>query len=141
LHIEASMKGLVIVLGLASLAGCATAQPLVVSDEQYRRFTGAIREAEQSGIADGPAEAVRLLDEAKSGFEYAQRLPLYPDRARELLEKAQRDADAAVALVREAAKARLAAAAAARHAALLEAAAPVEEAPREAPQMTAATGP
>jgi hypothetical protein len=128
-------------LGMASLVGCATAQPLVVSDEQYQRFAGTVREAQAAGIAEGPAEAVRLLDEAKSQFEYAQRLPLYPDRARALLEEAQRDADAAVALVREAARAKLAAAAAARHAAMLQAATPVEDAPREAPQITAATGP
>jgi hypothetical protein len=126
---------------LAMTAGCATAQPLVISDGQYRRFVGTVHDAEAAGLADGPPEAIRMMNEAKSDFEYAQRLPLYPQRARELLDKAQQGADAALALVRQARDARLAAAAAARRAALMEAAAPVDEVRPDAPQVTAATGP
>jgi hypothetical protein len=133
------MKKLALVLIAAS--GCATAQPLVVSDGQYRRFIGTVREAEAAGIANGPPEAIRLLNDAKSDFEYAQRLPRYPQRARELLDKAQQGADAALALTRQAEKARLAAAAEARRAALMEAALPVDDAPPEAPRVTAATSP
>jgi hypothetical protein len=133
------MRGLVIVL--AATLGCATAQPLVVSDAQARRFADTIRDAEAAGVANGPPDALRMLEDAKSGFEYGQRLPLYPERAREILAKAQQDADGALALVREAAKARELAAAEARRKALEATDEPAsEEAPRS-PQVTAAAAP
>jgi hypothetical protein len=132
-------RGLVIVL--AAAAGCATAQPLVLSDAQVRRFADTVREAEAAGIADGPPEALRMLEEAKSGFEYGQRLPRYPERAKEILAKAQQDADAALALVREAAKARELAAAEARRKALEGTAEPPDEQAPQAPQVTAAAAP
>lgn len=133
------MRGLVIVLTAA--VGCATAQPLIVSDAQVRRFADTIRDAEATGVADGPPEAIQLLEDAKSGFEYGQRLPLYPERAKEILAKAQQDADAALALVREAAKARALAAAEARRKALETAAEPLDDEAGQSPQVTAAAAP
>ncbi|HVY40368.1 MAG TPA: hypothetical protein VHM31_20660 [Polyangia bacterium] len=84
-------------VGLAGLgiAGCATVQPFVPSDAQRARFDETVRAA-QSSAGEGPHQVTTMLAEAKSEFEYAQHLPKYPERARALAEKAQRDAEAAL---------------------------------------------
>jgi len=86
-------------VGLVGLgvAGCATVQPFVPSDAQRARFDATVRAA-QSDAGEGPHQVATMLAEAKSEFEYAQHLPKYPDRARALAAKAQRDAEAALHL-------------------------------------------
>jgi hypothetical protein len=91
--------GLVLV---AAAAGCATAQPFVVSNQQRVRFEQVVNEAEAAATANGPARAVELVAEARSDFEYAQHLPKYPERARALVAKAQHEADTALWMTREA---------------------------------------
>lgn len=86
-------------LGLMGLGavGCATVRPFVPSDAQRARFDATIRAA-QVGTSDGPNQVATMLAEAKSEFEYAQHLPKYPERARAIAAKAQRDAEAALRL-------------------------------------------
>ncbi len=60
-----------------------------------------MRQAEAAGANDGPYETRSLLANAKSDFEYAQHLPKYPERARELADKAQRDAETALMMARQ----------------------------------------
>lgn len=83
----------------ASVFGCATVQPFTPSAGQTARFDGAVRQVEALGVTPGSG-AAELLAEAKSEFEYSQHLPKYPERARELAAKAQRDAEAALRLAR-----------------------------------------
>lgn len=83
-------------LGLG-VAGCATVHPFVPSDAQRARFDATVRAA-QSGAGESPHQVATMLAEAKSEFEYAQHLPKYPERARALADKAQRDAEAALRL-------------------------------------------
>jgi hypothetical protein len=83
---------------LTTTLGCATAPPLAISEQQRKRFEDVVRDAESSGAAEGPPVAVQRLAEAKSEFEYSQHLPLYPDRARLLVTKAQNDAETALEL-------------------------------------------
>jgi hypothetical protein len=109
---------------LAASAGCATAQPFALSDQQVKSFREVIREAEAAGAADGPPEAAQRLSDAKSEFEYSQHLPLYPDRARELAAKAQVDADAALALAKRQADEQLAVRQVERHELLVGAVTP-----------------
>ncbi len=91
--------GLVLV---AVVGGCATVEPFVVSDQQRARFEQVVQAAESEAATDGPARAVALIGEAKSDFEYAQHLPMYPERARALAAKAQHEADTALWMTREA---------------------------------------
>ena len=95
------MKVTAVVL-LAVLGGCATVEPFVVSDRQRDHFEQVVHAAEAATAADGPAQAVALVAEAKSDFEYAQHLPMYPERARSLAAKAQHEADTALWMAREA---------------------------------------
>jgi hypothetical protein len=81
-------------------AGCATAQP-VVSDGERQAFAKVIREAEAEGAASEPPDAVALLRDAKSDFDYAQRLPMNPVKARHMLATAQKEAQKALALARQ----------------------------------------
>jgi hypothetical protein len=92
---------------LVASAGCATAQPFVLSAQQVKSFREIVREAEAAGAADGPPEAVQRLSDAKSEFEYSQHLPRYPDRAREIAAKAQDDAEAALAIAQRKAREQL----------------------------------
>lgn len=88
------------VLGMVAAAmGCATVQPFVPSSAQQARFDEVVRQAE-AGINDGPPGAAALLADAKSDWIYAQHLPKYPERARDIAAKAQHDAEAALAMVR-----------------------------------------
>lgn len=87
---------------LAVVVGCATAQPFVPSEAQRARFEEAVRQAEAAGASDSSHQAASLLADAKSDFEYAQHLPKYPERARQLADKAQREADAALLMARAA---------------------------------------
>jgi len=91
---------------LMSSVGCATAPPLVISPQQRTRFQNLVRDAEAAGAAQGPPAAAARLADAKSEFEYAQHLPMYPDRARLLVAQAQADAEAALELARRDAQAR-----------------------------------
>jgi hypothetical protein len=93
-----SMKLASLFLMFAAI-GCATAPP-IISPTQGQAFAEVVRAAEAEGAANEPPEAVRLLREAKSGFAYAQRLPMDPDHARRVLAKAQSDAEAALQLAR-----------------------------------------
>ena len=93
-----SMKTAALSLLLACV-GCASAPP-VVSDDQREAFQTVVREAEVAGAATEPPEAARLLRDAKSEFEYGQRIPRDPEHARCVLTKAQADAEAALALAR-----------------------------------------
>ena len=94
---------------VACALGCATAQPLVISDQQRKRFEDVVRAAEAAGAVDGPPTAAARLAEAKSEFEYSQHLPMHPDRARQLAEKAQADAELALQLAQSGAATQLAA--------------------------------
>lgn len=97
---------LFVLCALMSSVGCATAQPLVISPQQRTRFHDLVRDAEAAGAAQGPPAASARLADAKSEFEYAQHLPMYPDRARLLVAQAQADAEAALELARREAQAR-----------------------------------
>ena len=109
-----SMKIISLCLVAASL-GCATAQPLLLSDQQRKRFEDVVRDAETAGAAEGPPLAAARLADARSEFEYSQHLPMYPDRARLLVAKAQADAELALQLAQSRSQAQLAARGAARH--------------------------
>jgi hypothetical protein len=99
---------LFVLCALMSVVGCATAQPLVISPQQRSRFQDLVRDAEAAGAAEGPPAASARLANAKSEFEYAQHLPMYPDRARLLVAQAQADAEAALELARREEQARAA---------------------------------
>ena len=85
---------------IAGAVGCA-AQPFVPSNEQRALFNEVVRQAEAAGAVEGPPEAARCLAEAKSDFDYAQRIPLYPDRARQLAAKAQEEGAEALRLAEQ----------------------------------------
>src|SRR5579872_2521210 len=93
-------------LGLASwllvVAGCATAPPVVISARQQQAFDDVIQKAEAESAGVDEPEASRLLCQAKDEFAYGQRTPMYPDRERANLARAQRDAEQALVLVRRA---------------------------------------
>jgi hypothetical protein len=91
------MKLLALSLFMAGI-GCASAQPLVVSDQQRKLFSDMVRDAEAAGAAEGSPQARVHLADAKSEFEYAQHLPQYPDRARSMVIKAEEDAALALKL-------------------------------------------
>jgi hypothetical protein len=80
--------------------GCAE-QPFMPSSEQRALFNQVIRQAEAAGAAEGPPEATRCLAEAKSDFDYAQRIPRYPDRARQMATKAQEEGAEALRLAQQ----------------------------------------
>jgi hypothetical protein len=80
--------------------GCAE-QPFMPSSEQRALFNQVIRQAEAAGAAEGPPEAARCLAEAKSDFDYAQRIPRYPDRARQMATKAQEEGAEALRLAQQ----------------------------------------
>ena len=80
--------------------GCA-AQPFVPSNEQRALFNDVVRQAEAAGAVEGPPEAARCLADAKSDFNYAQRIPRYPDRARQLATKAQEEGAEALRLAQQ----------------------------------------
>jgi hypothetical protein len=84
---------------LMLVGGCATAQPLV-SPGQRKSFEDVVRQAEAAGAATEPPAAVEKLRDAKSEFEYAQRIPRDPAHARRLLAQAQGDAELALTLAR-----------------------------------------
>ena len=93
----------ILVLGMLGAAlGCATVQPFMPSEAQRARFDEVVRQAEAAGANDTSYQSSSLLADAKSDFEYAQHLPKYPERARELAAKAQREADAALTMARRA---------------------------------------
>jgi hypothetical protein len=83
---------------LAGAVGCATVQPFALSQGQRADFDEVVRKAEAAGALEGPPEATARLADAKSEFEYAQHIPLYPDRARSLVVKARTDGELALAL-------------------------------------------
>jgi hypothetical protein len=85
-------------LGLVAVFGCATAEPFAVSDQRRARFEQVARAAEAATAADGTSAAAALVTEARSDFEYAQHLPMYPERARALADKAQHEAEAALTM-------------------------------------------
>ncbi len=116
------MKLLSLCLVAASL-GCATAQPLVISAPQRKTFEDVCRDAEAAGAADVPEAAARLAD-ARSELEYAQHLPMYPDRARVLVAQAQADAEQALRLAQAEALTQAAEKESARHDLLAGAARP-----------------
>jgi hypothetical protein len=84
---------------LMIVGGCATAQPLV-SPGQRKSFEDVVRQAEAAGAATEPPAAALHLRDAKSEFEYAQRIPRDPAHARRLMEQAQGDAELALTLAR-----------------------------------------
>jgi hypothetical protein len=86
---------------LVLFAGCATSPPRpILTAGERQAFAEVIREAQAEGADSEPPEAARLLREAKSEFEYGQRLPKYPERAKGILAKAHSDAEAALRLAR-----------------------------------------
>ena len=102
----ATLMKLFVFCALMSSVGCATAQPLVISPQQRTRFQNLVRDAEAAGAAEGPPAASARLADAKSEFEYAQHLPMYPDRARLLIAQAEADAEAALEIARRDARSR-----------------------------------
>lgn len=84
----------------AGAVGCA-AQPFVPSNEQRALFNDVVRQAEAAGAVEGSPEAARCLADAKSDFNYAQRIPRYPDRARQLATKAQEEGAEALRLAQQ----------------------------------------
>ena len=89
--------GIYLVVGVA---GCA-AQPFVPSNEQRALFNDVVRQAEAAGAVEGSPEAARCLADAKSDFNYAQHIPRYPDRARQLAIKAQEEGAEALRLAQQ----------------------------------------
>jgi hypothetical protein len=89
--------GICLVVGAV---GCA-AQPFVPSNEQRALFSEVVRQAEAAGAVEGSPEAARCLADAKSDFNYAQRIPRYPDRARQLATKAQEEGAEALRLAQQ----------------------------------------
>jgi hypothetical protein len=71
------------------------------SNEQRALFNDVIRQAEAAGAVEGPPEAARCLADAKSDFNYAQRIPRYPDRARQMATKAQEEGAEALRLAQQ----------------------------------------
>ena len=80
--------------------GCAE-QPFMPSSEQRTLFNEVIRQAEAAGALEGPPAAARCLADAKSDFDYAQRIPRYPDRARQLATRAQEEGAQALRLAQQ----------------------------------------
>jgi len=80
--------------------GCAE-QPFMPSSEQRALFNDVIRQAEAAGAVEGSPEAARCLADAKADFNYAQRIPRYPDRARQLATKAQEEGAEALRLAQQ----------------------------------------
>jgi hypothetical protein len=109
---------------LTTTLGCAAAAPFEISDQQRKHFEDVVRDAEATGAAEAPSLAAERLADAKSEFEYAQHLPLYPDRARALADKAQADAETALQLAQAQARTRDAAREVARHALVVGAVTP-----------------
>jgi|HubBroStandDraft_2_1064218.scaffolds.fasta_scaffold69452_2 hypothetical protein len=91
------LVGICLVVGAV---GCA-AQPFVPSNEQRALFNDVVRQAEAAGAVEGSPEAARCLADAKSDFDYAQRIPRYPDRARQLATKAQEEGAQALRLAQQ----------------------------------------
>ena len=89
--------GICLVVGAV---GCA-AQPFVPSNEQRALFNDVVRQAEAAGAVEGSPEAARCLADAKADFDYAQRIPRYPDRARQLAIKAQEEGAEALRLAQQ----------------------------------------
>jgi hypothetical protein len=85
---------------VAGAVGCA-AQPFVPSNEQRALFSEVVRQAEAAGAVEGSPEAARCLADAKSDFNYAQRIPKYPERARQMAIKAQEEGAQALRLAQE----------------------------------------
>jgi hypothetical protein len=110
---------------IVGAAGCAE-QPFMPSSEQRALFNDVIRQAEAAGAAGGSPEAARCLADAKADFNYAQRIPRYPDRARQLATKAQEEGAEALRLAQQH---RREMAALAREGARVEAAADVADVP------------
>ena len=71
------------------------------SNEQRALFNEVIRQAEAAGAVEGSPEAARCLADAKSDFNYAQRIPRYPDRARQMATKAQEEGAEALRLAQQ----------------------------------------
>lgn len=85
---------------VAAAVGCA-AQPFVPSNEQRALFNDVVRQAEAAGASEGSPDAARCLADAKSDFNYAQHIPRYPDRARQLAAKAQEEGAEALRLAQQ----------------------------------------
>ena len=89
-------------LALVAVLGCATAEPFAISDQRRARFEQVAQQAEAAAASTGPAAASTLVTEARSDFEYAQHLPMYPERARALADRAQHEADTALSMTQRA---------------------------------------
>jgi len=122
---------------VAGAVGCA-AQPFVPSNEQRALFNDVVRQAEAAGAVEGSPEAARCLADAKSDFNYAQHIPRYPDRARQLATKAQEEGAQALRLAQEH---RRQTAALAREGARIEAAADVADVATTPATVVAPTAP
>ena len=94
-----TMRFVVICL-IVGAVGCAE-QPFMPSSEQRALFNDVIRQAEAAGAAEGSPEAARCLADAKADFNYAQRIPRYPDRAQQLATKAQEEGAEALRLAQQ----------------------------------------
>ncbi|HVZ73147.1 MAG TPA: hypothetical protein VHJ20_12290 [Polyangia bacterium] len=104
----------VVAVGLVGM-GCATAgPPSVVTAQDRRRFDDVVAAAEASGVGDSSTDAARKLADAKSDFEYAQHIPLYPERAKALVAQAISEGEASLELARAQQRAVIEAEAAAR---------------------------
>ncbi|HEY2903060.1 MAG TPA: hypothetical protein VGL59_20935 [Polyangia bacterium] len=89
------------VVSVLLAGGCASSPPpVVVSAGQQKAFNDVVRQAEAEGATVNLPEAARLLRDAKDEFVYGQRTPMYPERERATLDKAQKDAEKALALIR-----------------------------------------
>ncbi len=123
---------------MVGAVGCAE-QPFMPSNEQRALFNEVVRQAEAAGAVEGSPEAARCLADAKSDFNYAQRIPRYPDRARQMATKAQEEGAEALRLAQQH---RREMAALAREGARVQAAVDVAPAaatvPTTAPETTAA---
>jgi hypothetical protein len=118
----------VVICLIVGAVGCAE-QPFMPSSEQRALFNDVIRQAEAAGAVEGSPEAARCLADAKADFNYAQRIPRYPDRARQLATKAQEEGAEALRLAQQH---RREMAALAREGARVEAAADVVDVPTTA---------
>jgi hypothetical protein len=94
------MRFIGICLIVVGAVGCAE-QPFMPSGEQRALFNDVIRQAEAAGAVEGSPEAARCLADAKADFNYAQRIPRYPERARQLAIKAQEEGAEALRLAQQ----------------------------------------
>lgn len=88
---------------LLLIGGCATSAATgpAVSEADRQMFAKLVRSAEIEGADTDPPQAAALLREAISDFDYAQRLPRNPTKAREMLAIARTEARQALTLARQ----------------------------------------